>query len=261
MLGTTFVGNIDLASVAIWAFWVFFFGLVVYIQRENMREGYPMSGKSDVVGGDEGLMPLPAPKTYHLRDHRGEVTVPSTEYELAHAREDLALAPTGAGAGNPWLPTGDPMIDGVGPASWAPRRDVPELGAEGQLKIQPISNLPEFRVSFGRDPRGMVVVGGDGEPVGRVSDIWVDLPEQLIRYLAVSLGEEGEGGTRLVPMNMVRVLSDRVRVRALYKHNWADIPQTAASDRITLLEEDKIMGYVGGGTLYASDKRAGNVLP
>ena len=260
MLGNTFVGNIDLASVAIWAFWVFFFGLVVYIQRENMREGYPKTGKADVVGGDEGLMPLPAPKTYHLRDGRGDVVVPSTEYELEHSREDLALAPSGAGAGNPWVPTGDPMLDGVGPASWAPRRDVPELDAEGRVKIQPISTLPDFHVSFGRDPRGMVVVGGDGEAVGRVSDIWVDLPEQLIRYLEVSLGAEGEGGTRLVPMNMIRVMSDRVRVRALYKHNWAGIPQIKSPGQVTLLEEDKIMGYVAGGTLYASEKRSGNRL-
>ena len=42
MLGLTFFGDTDLAAVAIWGFWIFFAGLVVDLQRENMREGYPL---------------------------------------------------------------------------------------------------------------------------------------------------------------------------------------------------------------------------
>ena len=38
---TTFFANFDLASAAIWLFWIFFALLIIYIQRENMREGYP----------------------------------------------------------------------------------------------------------------------------------------------------------------------------------------------------------------------------
>ncbi len=260
MLGVTFIGNVDLASVAIWMFWVFFAGLVIYLQRENMREGYPLRSDDDTVPANESLWPLPSPKTFLLRDGRGEVTVPSLAFEAAHMRTDLALAPSSAATGSPWVPTGNPMLDGVGPASWAPRRDVPELGAHGEAKIQPMSSLAEFHISMGRDPRGLPVVGGDGEVVGRVTDMWIDVPEQLVRYLVVDLNPEGTGQTRLVPMTMSRIMSDRVRVRALFAHNWADIPTIKGTNQITLLEEEKIMAYVAGGTLYASEARIGTVL-
>ena len=38
----TFFGEVDLASVTLWLFYIFFAGLVIWIQRENMREGYPL---------------------------------------------------------------------------------------------------------------------------------------------------------------------------------------------------------------------------
>ncbi|MCB5198978.1 photosynthetic reaction center H subunit [Loktanella sp. DSM 29012] len=258
MLGNTIIGNVDLASVAIWAFWVFFAGLIFYIQRENMREGYPMRDDSDQVPANESLFPLPAPKTFHLRNDRGTVTVPSLAFEEANLRTDLAIAPSSKATGSPWIPTGDPMVDGVGPAAWAPRRDIPELDAHGHAKIQPMSTLPDFRISFGNDPRGMPVVGGDNKVAGVVVDIWVDVPEQLIRYLEVELTG---GGRRLVQMTMCRVHSNRIRVRALYAHNWDGIPTIKGTDQVTLLEEEKIMAYIAGGTLYATERRTENVLP
>jgi hypothetical protein len=42
MVGTEFFGNFDLASAAIWLFYIFFAGLIYYLQTENMREGYPL---------------------------------------------------------------------------------------------------------------------------------------------------------------------------------------------------------------------------
>ena len=33
------MGYIDVAQVAIWLFWIFFAGLIVYLQRETQREG------------------------------------------------------------------------------------------------------------------------------------------------------------------------------------------------------------------------------
>lgn len=260
MLGVTFFGHVDLAQVALYMFWVFFAGLVIYLQRENMREGYPLRNDTDEVPANESLWPLPAPKTFILRDGRGTVTVPSLAFEEGHMRTELGLAPSSMATGSPWVPTGDPMIDGVGPAAWAPRRDIPELDAHGEVKIRPMSQLSEFHISMGRDPRGLPVVGGDGEVVGRVIDMWIDVPEQLVRYLVVDLNPEGSGQTRLVPMAMSRVMSDRVRVRALYAHNWADIPTLRTTDQVTLLEEEKIMAYVAGGTLYASDARSASVL-
>jgi photosynthetic reaction center H subunit len=252
MVGVEFFGDTDLASIAIWLFWIFFAGLVYYLQTENMREGYPLRDDSDGVPANESLLPLPKEKTFILRDGRGTLTVPSREYEDAKMRTDLALAQSSPATGSPWIPTGDPMLDGVGPASWAPRRDEPELDAHGHVKIKPMSMLPDFKVSAGRDPRGKAVVGGDGEVVGRVIDMWVDVPEALVRYLTVDLNPEGSGKTRLIPINMARIQSDRVTVRSLHASNWDNVPATKSMEQVTVLEEDKITAYYAGGTLYAS---------
>lgn len=252
MVGVEFFGDTDLASIAIWLFWIFFAGLVYYLQTENMREGYPLRDDSDGVPANESLLPLPKEKTFILRDGRGTLTVPSREYEDAKMRTDLALAQSSPATGSPWIPTGDPMVDGVGPASWAPRRDEPELDAHGHVKIKPMSMLPDFKVSAGRDPRGKAVVGGDGEVVGRVIDMWVDVPEALVRYLTVDLNPEGSGKTRLIPINMARIQSDRVTVRSLHASNWDNVPATKSMEQVTVLEEDKITAYYAGGTLYAS---------
>jgi photosynthetic reaction center H subunit len=252
MVGVEFFGDTDLASIAIWLFWIFFAGLVYYLQTENMREGYPLRDDSDGVPANESLLPLPKEKTFILRDGKGTLTVPSREYEDSKMRTDLALAQSSPSTGSPWLPTGDPMVDGVGPAAWAPRRDEPELDAHGHVKIKPMSMLPDFKVSAGRDPRGKAVVGGDGEVVGRVTDMWVDVPEALVRYMTVDLNPEGSGKTRLIPINMARILPDRVKVKSLKAGNWENVPATKSMEQVTLLEEDKITAYYAGGTLYAS---------
>ncbi|MEY1557828.1 photosynthetic reaction center subunit H [Yoonia sp. R2331] len=251
MVGETFFGDFDLASAAIWLFWLFFAGLIYYLQTENQREGYPLRDDDDGVPANESLLPLPKAKTFKLRDGRGELTVPSIDYETSKMRTDLALAPSATATGAPWVPTGDPMLDGVGPASWAPRRDAPELDAHGHVKIRPMDTLSDFHVSAGRDPRGKPVLGGDGEVVGRCTDMWVDVPEALVRFLTVDLNPEGSGKTRLIPINMAKIGSDRVTVRSLHAHNWEGVPKTKAADQVTLLEEDKIMAYYAGGTLYA----------
>jgi photosynthetic reaction center H subunit len=85
--------------------------------------------------------------------------------------------------------------------------------------------------------------------------MWVDVPEALVRFLTVDLNPEGSGKTRLIPMNMARIKGDRVVVRSLYAHNWDGVPVTKSPDVVTLLEEEKIMGYYAGGTLYASADR------
>lgn len=261
MVGVEFFGNFDLASAAIWLFWIFFAGLVIYLQTENMREGYPLRDNEDEPPANESLWPVPKPKTFKLRDGRGELTVPSMEYEESKLRRDLALAPSSPSTGSPWVPTGNPMVDGVGPAAWAPRKDHPELDAHGHVKIRPMSTLEDFKISAGRDPRGKAVVGGDGEVVGRCIDMWVDVPEQMVRFLTVDLNPEGTGNTRLIPMNLAKIGTDRVTVKSLYAHNWADVPRIKKADEVTLLEEEKIMAYYAGGKLYATPERAETVLP
>jgi photosynthetic reaction center H subunit len=57
MVGVEFFGDFDLASAAIWLFWIFFAGLVYYLQTENMREGYPLRDDADGVPANESLFP------------------------------------------------------------------------------------------------------------------------------------------------------------------------------------------------------------
>ena len=150
MVGVTFFGDFDLASLAIWGFWLFFAALIFYLQTENMREGYPLEMEDGTKSPNQGPFPVPKEKTFKL-PHGGEVTVPSEENEAAHRRDNLALEKTEVSEGFPQVPTGDPMADGVGPASWTPRRDEPEMNTHGEPKIAPMAGHDAFfdeRVQF-----------------------------------------------------------------------------------------------------------------
>ena len=252
----TFFGNFDLASLSIWMFWVFFAVLVYYLQRENMREGYPLESDDGTESANQGPFSLPESKTFNLPHGRGEVTVP----DGASESRDLALRRTNEANGYPLEPTGNPMLDGVGPASWAPWRDVPELDGQGHPKIIPMVAAENFHVSAGRDPRGMPVIAGDKSVVGKISDMWIDEAEQLVRYLEIELDPQFGEGKRLVPLTMARIHSDRVVVRSIFGEHFNDVPRHASDRQVTMLEEEKICGYYGGGTLYASASRNEPIL-
>lgn len=254
MVGVTFFGNFDLASLAIWLFWGFFALLVYYLQTENMREGYPLELEDGSLAPNQGPFPLPRAKTFLLPHGKGKVTVPSKAQEDSHRRKDLALERTSGSEGFPHAPTGNPLADGVGPASWVPRADAPELDAHAKPKIVPMAHAPEMQVAAGRDPRGLPVQAGDLEVVGRVKDLWVDGPEQLVRYLELELNS---GARRLVPMPMAKIWADRVRINALTSDLFEGIPATASATQVTKLEEDRISGYVAGGWLYAKGRKRG----
>ncbi len=266
--------HIDVAQVVLYAFWIFFAGLIFYLRREDRREGYPLesevTGKSDTrIGG----LWVPEPKVYLLAN--GETTM------LPSERRDPApknLEPVEAWSGAPFEPTGNPMLDGVGPASYVHRADVPDMMEDGSATIVPMRVATDFSIARGdADPRGMEVVGADREVAGTVKDVWVDRAEQIIRYLEIEVPagsqpatqpqeEEGEqpGGpasvTVLAPMTMCEIkgggMKPRfVKINALLAHHFADVPKTQHPDQVTLLEEDKIVGYYGGGTLYAKPSR------
>jgi photosynthetic reaction center H subunit len=245
--GWIFFGNFDLALVSLYLFWGFFAALIYYIQRENMREGYPLENEDGSRA--QSFFSLPEPKTFALPHGRGEFTTPDYKSEY---RGDLPLAPTAGSGGFPFAPTGNPMIDGVGPAAWAARRDEPELDGHGHAKIKPMAVVGEFWVSAGRDPRGLPVVGHDRKVAGTISDMWVDVPEQLVRYLEITLND---GTKRLVPMTMVRIKSNQVVVNSIDADSFAGVPTTASPEVVTKLEEDKISAYYAGGYLYTADKR------
>jgi photosynthetic reaction center H subunit len=245
MVGVTFFGNFDLASLAIWLFWGFFALLIYYLQTENMREGFPFENEDGSKAANQAIYPLPKPKTFLLPLGRGTVTVPSAENEAAHRRTDLALVPSGSD---------NPMLDGVGPASWVPRRDEPEVDAHGHAKIQPMAQVDGMAVSAGRDPRGLPVQAGDLEVVGRIKELWIDVPEQLVRYLEIDLNS---GSSRLVPMTMCKIWADRVRINALTSDLFDAIPATKSLTSVTKLEEEKISAYVASGWMYAKGRKRG----
>jgi photosynthetic reaction center H subunit len=238
---------VDLAQIVLYMFWIFFAGLIYYLVREGHREGYPMeteSGRGTITG-----WPVPRPKTFKL-PHGGEVSAPSGKVST----QQLLAEPSHRWAGAPLVPTGNPMLDGVGPGAWADRADVPDMTAEGHPKIVPLRVATAYGVSDkDTDPRGLPVMGADGEVAGTVRDLWFDQSEHMFRYLEVEL----TGGRRaLLPMNFSRIKRDRVKVASIMSHQFAQVPGTKSSEQITFLEEEKIMAYYGGGTLYADPSRA-----
>jgi photosynthetic reaction center H subunit len=249
MLNTPFFGNFDLAQLSLYLFWLFFAGLVIWLQRENMREGYPLENEDGTPARNQGPFPLPDPKVFKLPFGRGEVMAPAPERD----RREIRALPAGGWPGAPLEPTGDPMADGVGPSAWAQRRDEPELDGHGHPKIVPMRHAEGFFVSAGRDPRGAEVVAGDDAVVGTVSDLWIDKPESVIRYLEVDLGADGR---RLIPMPMARLWGGKVYVRSIYSDHFPQVPRHASDEQVTKLEEEKISAFYCGGTLYASFDRS-----
>jgi photosynthetic reaction center H subunit len=62
----------------------------------------------------------------------------------------------------------------------------------------------------------------------------------------------------LLPINFVRFNAGkrRVNVKSILGSQFATVPTTASLDQVTRREEDKIMAYYAGGTLYATPARA-----
>lgn len=107
----------------------------------------------------------------------------------------------------------------------------------------------------GPNPIGMPVFGADRQVAGTVSDLWVDRGESMVRYYEVELGA---GGRRvLMPATFAKTgrFSQTVKTEALLAHQFADIPTTKDPDSVTLYEEERIMAFFGGGTLYATPLR------
>jgi len=247
---------IDVAQLVLYAFWIFFAGLIYYLHQENKREGYPLEssvpGRADIVG----FPPLPSPKTFRLADG-SSVTVP----RASEPASDIDATAVGGYPGAPIEPNGSGMGAGVGPGAYAQRRDIPDLTIDGEPRIVPLRAAAGFEVSArDTDPRGLPVVGSDMVVGGVVSDVWVDRSEVLFRYLEVKVEGAGGRGTVLLPVNFSRIGGRRVVVDSIMGRDFAKVPQTRNADVVTLLEEERVMAYYGGGTLYADPRRAEPLL-
>jgi photosynthetic reaction center H subunit len=253
MQNTLFFGNMDAAELAFYVFFLFFLGLVIWLRREDRREGYPL--ELDVSGrlvNNEGLLQTAPPKTFHLPFDQGNVTTqnwPREPIDVPNARR------TAPWAGSPYEPIGDGIGAGVGPGAYAQRSDFPDVTHEGTLRIVPIGNSHLNVETRDCDPRGMTVVGADGEVAGTINDLWVDQSEMMIRYLSVAV--EGAPHNVLLPMTMAVVSKGRNQVicSALNAAQFAGAPGLRTPGQITRLEEEKIVGYFGSGYLYANAGR------
>jgi photosynthetic reaction center H subunit len=239
---------IDVAQLVLYVFWIFFFGLIIYLHREGKREGYPLESDRSKYVRVVGFPDMPASKTYLMPHGGGTRQAPKPEPEYPVAAEPAAPFP-----GAPLQPTGDPMVDAVGPAAYAIRPEVPDLTDHGLPRIVPMRVATEFSiVDRDPDPRGMPVYGLDNEVAGTVVDVWVDRSEPQARYFELDV----DGRNVLLPINFTRVKKDRVQVVSIRAEHFAKVPGLANPDQITLQEEDKIVAYYGGGHLYATPQRA-----
>ena len=268
---------IDVAQLTLYLFWAFFFGLVLYLHRESKREGYPLDSDRAPHIKHQGFPAMPKPKRY-LLPRGGELIVPGKREESEAGSNVTTL---GGFPGAPLIPTGDPLVDGVGPAAWSARHDEPERdhgGDDGGLinRIRPLSSLEgHFDVVGGNvfnvDPRGIDVRALDGVVVGKVTELWIDSMESIARYYTVQLDS---GKQVLLPMmfatyrkkktapgsgSLFDRLIDRrereINVDSITSEQFENVPQQASPDAITMLEEDRVQAYYGGGHLYALKKR------
>ena len=245
---------VDVAQLALYAFWLFFAGLVYYLLRENKREGYPLvSDRKNVVV--EGFPFIPKPKTF-LMPGGHVVYAPRVE-----APEIINAVPAANFLGAPYVPIGNPMLSGMGPGAWARRADEPDLAWDDQLpKIVPLRAAPAFFLAWEDPPViGYEVQGLDRTVAGRVIDAWIDRSEVVIRYLEVELADTKRV---LVPINYVAINAKAGLVSTTFitSAQFSTVPATKAPETVTLLEEDKIMAYFAGGTLYAVPGRADPLL-
>lgn len=259
LMTTTTLANFDIVGILFFLFVLWFFGLIIYLRREDRREGYPLeedtTGRLEKI---EGFLWFARPKKFHLAD--GSVIA---KPDMQRDTRPLALKRLAVWPGAPSRPTGNPMADGVGPASWAERAKVADTDLHGAPRIAPLADLPGFKIlARDPDPRGMTILGADGKPAGTVSEVWVDRMESMIRYLQVRADADAAIGPLLVPFTMTTIDRHKgvVRCDAASAHQFRDAPRPAAANQLTRYEEERIVAYFGGGYLYANPRRAEPLL-
>ncbi|MEL7198616.1 MAG: photosynthetic reaction center subunit H [Pseudomonadota bacterium] len=260
------VGTFDVAELAFFLFFFFFIGLVLYLARESRREGYPL--EDEITGRVESvpLLNVGDKKTFKLPHGRGTYVPEDLPRDELSKVANIPAKQTFNGGGAPWVPTGDPMKDGVGAASYAERADYPDLTFDGRPRIVPIGESHDIMIApQDHDIVGWPVVAADKKVAGTVTDVWVDQSEHLIRYIEV---ETNAGDKVLAPMFVAVVggkglltgiwpdKPDEVEIDAITSDQFADVPRIATAGQITRLEEDKIQAYYGGGYLHATPERS-----
>ena len=243
-----FNGGLDVTEWVLYGFFLFFAGLIIYLRREDRREGYPL--EDDVTGRREsegGLLFTAQPKVFRLPHNAGTVSKPDGSRDS----DDFKARRTAAWTGSPLEPVGDPLSAGVGPGAYANRARTPDLTLHGAPRIVPLRIATDFYLAKrDADPRGMNVVAA----------VWVDRSEYMIRYLEVQVANSPKRVLVPMPMAVIQGGRKRVKVNALLASQFENIPQLASPDQITRDEEERVSAYVGAGTLYATPARSEALL-
>lgn len=259
MLRGALTNYIDVAQMVLYAFWLFFAGLVFYLRREDRREGYPLESEPPGFRPSPSLfLWIPGPKKF-LQAEGGVVLAPRAETD----DRTLNAVKTALWPGAPLEPIGDPMLAEIGPGAYAIRADVAEKAHDGEPLIIPLRVATNYAVAIeDGSPIGFEVIGADNQVAGAVTDLWIDRAESVIRYYEVALSIEGAPHHVLLPATFktVRSWEKQVRVDAILAHQFANVPVTRSPDTVTLLEEEKITAYYAAGTLYATPKRTEPLL-
>ena len=251
MPGYSFTEQLDIPLLLVILFFLFFLGLVYYLRQEDKREGYPLESDRTIGTGGRvqvvGFPPLPKPKVFKLMNG-GTVMAPRHEPE-----RELAAYAAYEFPGSPIMPSGDPLVDGIGPAAYALKSDTPDLTVEGELKMVPLRNHSEYRLEeSGTNPVGMTVISREGLEVGKVVDVWINAHEYFPRYLEIALNVESSGNTVLAPIAFATIKESQgiIRFGQLTRPQFSRVPVLASPDQITMREEDRLNGYYAGGAFY-----------
>jgi photosynthetic reaction center H subunit len=246
------VGSVDVAELVFLAFVLFFIGLLFYLRREDRREGYPLedevTGRVDSWGG--AMMSATA-KTFLLPFGQGTATTPTQGREPVNVAGKRTFRSPGA----PYAPTGNPLLDGMGPAAWADRSKTPDLNWNGTNRIVPIGSASHSVAIHHKDtdPRGLKVIAADGVVAGIITDLWIDTSDDCIRYFEVDTGTKKV----LAPLAMSVVKGNRgiVEIDAINAADYDAVPMPGTPGQISRYEEERVLAYFGGGYLYANSAR------
>jgi photosynthetic reaction center H subunit len=198
---------IDVAQLVLYASGSSSPALIYYLVRENHREGYPMDTDR---GGTIKAGRCPQPKTYKLA-----TAARSVGAQPAPSPQTLNAEPITTGPARRWSPPATRCWPAWAQAPGPTALTSPTWTLHGEPRIVPLRTVPDFRRAHDTDPRGMPVVGADGEVAGTVVDLWVDTSESLFRYLEV----ETAGGRACAAAGELRAhhaQGRQVKVRAMW---------------------------------------------
>ena len=160
-------GYVDVAQVVLYAFWIFFAGLVFYLRREDRREGYPLEIRGRPRPGDaarsdpdpvaEAVPPLQRPGEERAPDRR---RAPPWNYR-GHKHE--------VWPGAPLEPDTDGLHDAIGPAPTPTARTATTRPGTARSASCPCgSPTTSWSTNSGPNPIGMSVFGADRQVAGTV---------------------------------------------------------------------------------------------